>query len=210
MSDAGTNADDPTTRRIRRALAGERGELSFVVERFDACLLAAARHHMGSSLGRQIDAEDVVAETWAVFLGRMGEIRLDGPSATRTVLAFLTTTLRHIVSNHLRRNIRRLKDEPPQVETPSGRCAVDRLPADMSAVTARIRRSETHAMVRAAIDGLDADDRALVVLRGFEGVGNADAAAALRLDSGVAAQRYHRALKRLRAAIGAAVFADLE
>lgn len=207
-----SGADDTTSRHILRAAEGSSESLAFVVERFDPCLIAIARYHMGPTLRRIADPEDVVMETWAIALRRLREVRFDGPSATRTVLAFLSTTVRNVINNLLRKSIRRVRSqESPDVSENGTVLGVfDRLPADITNVTCRARRAESADLLTKTIESLDPDDRAILVLRGLEQMSNTEAARWLGIESGTAAVRYHRALARLKEALPDSVFADLE
>ena len=54
---------------------------------------------------------------------------------------------------------------------------------------------------RLALDGLDEDDRELILMRHFEQLSNQDVANSLGLSEAAASMRYLRALRRLRAAL---------
>jgi len=63
-------------------------------------------------------------------------------------------------------------------------------------------RAELKLRVQEALNDLDLIDREVLVLRHFEQLGNAEAAAVLGIGPTAACNRYVRALERLRAALG--------
>ncbi len=62
-------------------------------------------------------------------------------------------------------------------------------------------RAEHEALLAAALETLRPIDREVLALRHFEGLSNAEVAAALDLDAATASKRYLRALGRLQAAV---------
>lgn len=60
-----------------------------------------------------------------------------------------------------------------------------------------LERRETVGRVRRAIERLPEDDREVLMLRQYEGLDNAEAAAALGITPGAASKRFGRALRRL-------------
>jgi RNA polymerase sigma-70 factor (ECF subfamily) len=59
-------------------------------------------------------------------------------------------------------------------------------------------RAELKLRVQEALNGMDAQDREVLVLRHFEELGNAEAAQVLGIKPSAAVNRYVRALKRLK------------
>lgn len=201
-----------TTRRLFLAAGGDRDSLGWIVDRFDPCLHAAARHHLGTNLRRFLDPQDLVNEVWMVAFRRLPELGEGAPPTPRAFLAFLGSTLRFTLNNWVRKHLRagRPAGVPGAAADPDGGDPMDRLPAEVTGVTTRARLSEARALMDAALSELDEKDRAVVVLRGFEQVPNQEAAAALGLEPGTVAVRYHRALARLRAKLPSSVFDDLD
>ena len=70
--------------------------------------------------------------------------------------------------------------------------------ADITSPLSCVDRSERHALLRAAIAALPENDRAIIVLRHFDGLGNSECAAALGIEPKAASIRYVRALERLQ------------
>ena len=66
----------------------------------------------------------------------------------------------------------------------------------------RTRRSEMQLRLQEALNRMDPVDREVLVLRHFEELSNADTAQVLGLEKTAASNRYIRALKRLKEALG--------
>jgi RNA polymerase sigma factor (sigma-70 family) len=64
--------------------------------------------------------------------------------------------------------------------------------------------------VQEALAGLDADERAVVVLRGIEQLPNGEVARLLGVDDSLATRRWQRALVRLKELLPDSVFGELE
>ena len=58
---------------------------------------------------------------------------------------------------------------------------VGELPADITSPASRVERDERHAILRRALAAMPENDRAILVMRHFDGMGNAECAAALGL-----------------------------
>ena len=66
-------------------------------------------------------------------------------------------------------------------------------------------RRELQERFLEAIEQLSEDDRDIILMRHFEGLGNSDVATALGLSPAAAGMRYLRALRRLREILGEAL-----
>ncbi len=208
-SSADPSGGETTTLHFRRAADGAAESLGWLVERFDPFLYAAARHRLKGAVRRACDPEDLVSEVWAVALRRL---RADGPPLdTPTFLAFLSTTLRNILNNVLRKHLRRRQsDAPPaEVEGTATAAGFDRMPADITSVTTRMRVSELRTRLWAALEELDAADRDVVILRGIEQIPNREVAMLLNLAPGTLSVRFHRAIEKLRLRLPASIFGEL-
>ena len=76
--------------------------------------------------------------------------------------------------------------------------SVGELPADITSPASRVDRDERHAILRRALAAMPENDRAILVMRHFDGMGNAECAAALGLTEKAASIRYVRALEKLQ------------
>lgn len=129
------------------------------------------------------DAADVVAETFTVAWRR----RVDVPDGDEARL-WLYGVGRRVLANHRRGDLRRshladrLRDE-----VDAALPLVDHAPA-----------STTASVVRAAVARLAPDDRELLWLTAWEGLGPAAIASVMRIPPGTVRSRLHRARQHLR------------
>jgi RNA polymerase sigma-70 factor (ECF subfamily) len=196
---------DETSVRVRRAAKGSGDDVAWIVDRFTPLLVANAEYRLPGALRSTVDPEDVVQDVWGIALPRLGDLTPVADRLTPVLLRFLTTTLRHVIGNLLQRRSHLVRHGIDASTSGAG----SEPAADGTGVVSHVLRSERQRLVRAAIGALDEDDRAILVLRGIEQRTNDEAATALAIAPGTAAVRYHRALKRLRAALPDSVFDDL-
>jgi len=158
---------------------------------------------MDPRLARRVDASDVIQESFLDASRRLNAF-LDDPTVP------LIVWLRFLVAQKLaavqRWHFQRQKRDPRREEP----LAAGVRPGVDSAVIARefsasltspsqvAHRSEMTVRVRELLDGMDATDREILVLRHFEELSNGEAAAELGLTAAAASKRYIRALTRLK------------
>jgi RNA polymerase sigma factor for flagellar operon FliA len=182
------NPDDPTSLHARRAVAGERASLSWIVERFTAPLLALAHHRAAAALRETHDPEDLVADVWATTLPRLGDLVPREGRLTPVLMKFLSTTL-------LGPNAEPLPES--------------RLPDPTLGIVTRAARSEARRRLADALAALDEKDREILFLRGLEQNANATVGMLLGLAPSAVSMRYSRALEKLRAFLPESVFDEL-
>lgn len=200
-SESRDSVSGDTSRRLREALGGDAGAVSWLVERFDPVLYAAACHQLGPSLRRHFEPHDLVMDVWAVALRRLPELELaDAPCGKRFV-AFLSATMRNLVNDLLRRSARL-----GIVAAPAGH---DEPPACVTSVTGAVTHRELRERFAAVLEELSADDRELVVLRGLEQLPYEDIARVVDAAPGHLAVRYHRALEKLRRKLPSTLLEEL-
>lgn len=196
---------DPTTFHVRRAIAGESGGAEWVVERFTPLLLAQARYRLGR-LRAIHEPEDVVANVWAALLPKLGEFSLERERTTPAFIRYLSNALLLEINNLLRKRVAEtLPNADSEVSTPINR-AEDAGPGPVTRAAAAERRDA----VLEALQSLDAADREVLILRGIEQHSNAETAQLLGIEPNTAAQRFRRALTRLRERLPGSVFDDLQ
>jgi len=172
-------------------------------------LKALAEMRLNPVLLKRMNAEDVLSEAYVNAAKRLDYFaaRDDVPLyyKLRTVLV---QTLADVERRHLQAQGR---DAYKEVESlkfkvessgSDGRspdlAPFDNLPADVTSPVSRVDRNERHALLRRALAALAENDRAILVLRHFDGLGNAECAAALGIEPKAASIRYVRALERLQ------------
>ena len=67
-----------------------------------------------------------------------------------------------------------------------------------SSVGGKAARAEVTRMIKATLDGMEENDREIILMRIFEGMTNAEAAQALELTPNGASSRFSRAMDRLQ------------
>ena len=164
-------------------------------------LLALAERRLNPILRKRMSAEDVVADAYARAAQRLGYFaaRDDVPIACK-----LRTILLQSLADIERRNLqaqgrdayRELTIRGEASETDGGIHAAD-LAADITSPVSRVDKDERHALLRRTLADLPENDRRILELRHFEGLGNAACAAALGLTEKAASIRYVRELERL-------------
>ena len=117
----------------------------------------------------------------------------------------LRTILLQTLADIERRNLKAQgRDAYREAESPEsgvqgdGASPFDDLAADITSPVSRVDRDERHAILRRALAAMPENDRAVLVLRHFDGMGNAECAAALGIEPKAASIRYVRALERLQ------------
>lgn len=156
-------------------------------ERFEALYRANARHLLGYALRRAArpeDAADVVAETMLVAWRRIDEVP-DGDGAR----PWLYGVARHVLANS-RRSIRR-RDRLGERLRQDVRRLVGPEPDLAAGVSASLE-------VRQALAALAVDDREVLQLAAWEGLGPQEIATVLDVSPVAARSRLHRARARLR------------
>ncbi len=215
MNQPGATGGDQTTRHVRSAVVGDPEATAWIVERFSPPLRQMILRRLGPSGEAGLDSavEDVVADVWLWALPRLGNIRpseRDG-RYTPALMKYLAMRALGAANDLLERRLRRGRREEPlkddaamsaETEQPLVRAVRDA----MSEASAR----ELRAKFDAALAALDAESREIVILRGFEGLTNVEAAEELGQKPNTVAQRFKRALERLRKLLPASIFDELE
>ena len=172
-------------------------------------LFALAEKRLNPILLKRMSAEDVLSETYVHAAKRLDYFSAHGDVPIyyklRTVLM---QTIGDIERRHLKAQGRdaykelRVESGGLSVEgeeaQPEGGVCVGELPADITSPVSRVDRDERHAILRRALAAMPESDRAILVLRHFDGMGNAECAAALGIAEKAASIRYVRALERLQ------------
>jgi len=157
------------------------------------------------AVGRRVDASDVVQEVLLKASGRLADYLKDPALPFRVWLRQIARD--HVIDAHRRH--RAAASRSVDRERPAA-CFADRSSLDLAGqlrdpsptpAAAALRR-ELERRFREAIDGLDEDDREIILLRHFEQLSNGEAARALGLSEPAAGMRHLRALRRLRAVLG--------
>ena len=165
-------------------------------------LKALAEMRLNPVLLKRMSAEDILSEAYVNAAKRLDYFaaRDDVPLYYK-LRTILVQTLADVERRHLQaqgRDAYREVGEQPSSGDQTAASTFDNLPADVTSPVSRVDRNERHALLRGAIAALPENDRAILVLRHFDGLGNAECAAALGIEPKAASIRYVRALERLQ------------
>lgn len=173
---AATN-DEPTSSHDR---SDEERRFAALVSTSERRLIAYAVRRVDVAA----DAADVVAETYLVAWRRLA----DAPNGEE-VVPWLFGIARRILANHYRGERRRL-------------ALADRLRSSLDEQESRATAPTLgQSDVSLALANLDADDRELLLLDAWDGLGRDEIAASLDISRAAVRTRMHRARKRLAEAL---------
>lgn len=153
------------------------------------------RLRLEAPVHRRVDASDVVQESYLDAANRLPEY-LSEPKVP------LYVWLRGLVHGRLLKVLRyhraaQCRAVGREVASPSSTGIAHELVATQTSPSQAAEREERREHVRTALERLGDDDREILLMRHFEGLGNRDVAAALGVRASTAAMRYGRALERL-------------
>ncbi len=165
------------------------------------------RLRLDRRLQGRIDPSDVLQDAYLDYARRFAEW------AARPTLPFFLwlrlLTGQKLVNLHRRHLGARMRDAGQEVslyrgalpQASSASLAAQLLGRLTTASQAAVR-AETQVRVQEALNGMEPIDREILTLRHFEMLSNEEAAAVLGLRKSAASNRYIRALKRLKDALG--------
>lgn len=165
-------------------------------------LASLAEKRLNPILLKRLSVEDVLSEAYENAAKRLAYFAAhdDVP-----IYYKLRTILIQTLVDIERRNLKAQgRDAYREVESPKSEVQdkesspFDNLPADITSPASRVDRDERHAILRRALAAMPENDRAILVMRHFDGMGNSECAAALGLTEKAASIRYVRALERLQ------------
>jgi len=166
-------------------------------------LLRLAGRNLNPVLARRVSPEDVVQETLSAACARLDffENRPEIPLyfKLRTILFQTITTLER---KHLQA---RKRDAYKEIEVVDGddtatvaQANWNQFAATVTGPMTQLARKDRYALLREAVETLPENDRCILEMRHFDGLGNAECARLLKIEPKAASIRYVRALQRLR------------
>ena len=160
-------------------------------------LFALAEKRLNPILLKRLSAEDVLSEAYVNAVKRPEYFAAhDDVPVYFKLRTILVQTICDIERRHLKAQGRDAYREADRDEEQSGACCAE-IATDITSPVSRVDRNERHALLRSALAGMPESDRAILVMRHFDGMGNSECAAALGLTEKAASIRYVRALERL-------------
>ena len=172
-------------------------------------LSALTEKRLNPVLLKRMSVEDILSEAYVNAAKRLDYFAAhDDVPIYYKLRTILLQTLAYIERRNLKAQGRdvykelRIGDEECKIDEDGvgsdGVVCVGGLPADITSPASRVDRDERHAILRRALAAMPENDRAILVMRHFDGMGNSECAAALGLTEKTASIRYVRALERLQ------------
>ncbi|HWS39401.1 MAG TPA: RNA polymerase sigma factor [Actinoplanes sp.] len=165
-----------------------------LIRRNFAALFDRHAPHIHRYLARRLgdqSADDLVAETFLTAFRRRASFRADQRDARPWLYGIAT----HLVAQHRRDEVRRLRLHQAVVPEPDTACHADRVAADVTAAALR-------TTLTLALADLTDGDRDVLLLIVQEELSYEQVAAALDIPVGTVRSRLNRARTQLRAALG--------
>src|SRR5215831_10622613 len=198
------NADPRTNEELLHAARnGDEGALAILVERHRDRLERMVRLRMDRRPQGRVDAADVVQEAYLALRGKFPQY-----SADPRLPFFLWLRLevgQKLVDLHRLHLGTKMRDAGQEVSLHRGALPqvtslslAEHLLGKLTTASQAAMRVELKLRVQEALNGMDAQDREVLILRHFEELSNAEAAEVLGIKPSAAVNRYVRALKRLR------------
>lgn len=182
-----------TPQRLAEAFAEHRARLLSLVEK-----------RLNPILQKRLSHEDVMQEA---YLAAAKRLEFFAQNEDVPIYFKLRTILLQTLADIERKNLQAagrdaykeadVRDDATSTAAP-GAINWGQFAADVTSPLSRVDRNERHALLRAAVAALHENDRAIIVLRHFDGMGNSECAAALGIEPKAASIRYVRALERLQ------------
>ena len=85
--------EDPVKRALLSAQSNDLTALAWLIEHFSPALISSAYRRIGGNPRLRIEPEDLVQDVWAVFIRRMGDLKVTEERAAPLVMSFLTGTM---------------------------------------------------------------------------------------------------------------------
>ena len=172
-------------------------------------LTSLAQKRLNPILLKRMSVEDVVSETYVNAAKRLDYFAAhDDVPVYYKLRTILLQTLADIERRHLQaqgrdayREVESLKSKVVSSGSDGNSPDVsplDNIPADITSPASRVDRDERHTLLRRALAAMPENDRAILVMRHFDGMGNSECAAVLGIEPRAASIRYVRALERLQ------------
>src|SRR4051794_9378393 len=198
------NADERTNEQLLDAAReGDEPALAVLVERHRERLERMVRLRMDRRLQGRVDPADVVQDAYLTVRGKFPQYVADPRLPFFLWLRLeVGQKLVDVHRFHLGAQMRDAGQEVslhhgalPQVTSLS---LAEQLLGKLTTASHAAMRAELKIRVQEALNGMDAQDREVLVLRHFEELSNAETAQVLGIKPTAAVNRYVRALKRLK------------
>jgi RNA polymerase sigma-70 factor (ECF subfamily) len=199
MSDDSRSDDE----LLEAARGGDEGALAVLVERHRNRLERMVRLRLDRRLQGRVDPADVVQEAYLTVWRKFPQF-----IAAPRMPFFLWLRLevgQKLVDVHRFHLDAQMRDAGQEVSLHRGALPqvtslslAEQLLGKLTTASHAAMRAELKIRVQEALNGMDPQDREVLILRHFEDLSNGEAAAVLGIKPSAACNRYVRALKRLR------------
>lgn len=193
--------DEMTMQLEERLRQGEAEALAALFEQCRGDLVRILRFRMAGALERRIDLDDLLQEVYLAAAARIERFAADGYAEAivwlrQLALQTLVDQQRHHLGAQKRDAHRERSMSPGGAATSAA--MVFQFSAGISSPSAKLKREDQVARLRAVIEDMEPIDREVLALRHFEGLGNKAIAEVLGISVKAASLRYVRALRRLQ------------
>ena len=195
---------EPTLALLDRARLGDRAAVNGLLERHRAAIRRLIDRRMDRVIGRRVDASDIVQDVLLEANRRLGDYLANPTMPFQLWLRHMARD--RLIDAHRRHRVASSRSVDREVSLAAPAAGDDRSRDDIVGQVADRELTpaaaatwrELERRFAAAVELLDEADRQIVLLRHFEHLSTADAAAALGLSKPAAGMRYLRAMRRLR------------
>jgi RNA polymerase sigma-70 factor (ECF subfamily) len=193
----------PTQVLLDRVRDGDKAAINGLLSRHREAIKRMIDRRMDRVVQHRVDASDIVQDVMLEANRRLGDYLANPTMPFQLWLRHMARD--RLIDAHRRHRVAANRSVDREVSLPAGG-AGDRSAADVVAgiadreltPAAAATWHELERRFAAAVEQLEEDDRQIVLLRHFEHLSTADAAAALGLSKPAAGMRYLRAMRRLR------------
>jgi RNA polymerase sigma-70 factor (ECF subfamily) len=188
---------------LQRAASGDGAAASELLAPFGDRLRRMAELRLDRRLRGRVDAEDIVQETFLEAVRRLPDYVRTPDMSFPVWLRFLAgqklvDVLRHhlgVAKRDAGLEVSLYRGPMPEASSAS---LASMLLGRLTSPSQAVLRIETQVQVQEVLNGMEALDREVLVLRHFEHLSNNDVAELLGIRKSAASKRYIMALKRLR------------
>ena len=193
----------PTQVLLDRVRDGDDAAINGLLARHREAIKRMIDRRMDRVVQHRVDASDIVQDVMLEANRRLGDYLANPTMPFQLWLRHMARD--RLIDAHRRHRVAANRSVDREVSLPAGGTG-DRSAADVVAgiadreltPAAAATWHELERRFAAAVEQLEDDDRQIVLLRHFEHLSTADAAAALGLSKPAAGMRYLRAMRRLR------------
>lgn len=193
----------PTQVLLDRVRDGDAAAINGLLARHREAIKRMIDRRMDRVVQHRVDASDIVQDVMLEANRRLGDYLANPTMPFQLWLRHMARD--RLIDAHRRHRVAANRSVDREVSLPApgvdDRSAVDAVARIADRELTPAAAATWHELERrfaAAVEQLDEDDRKIVLLRHFEHLSTADAAAALGLSKPAAGMRYLRAMRRLR------------